>query len=102
MRQLKEILDDDEDTLLLELALLNDSGKPIASFCNRFEGDGYLAPYVYDEWSALSEHMTHVLDDFINATVIKAKPVAQKLQSDTFVRLRNSLQTFRACRLLGY
>ena len=129
MGQLEEILEVDKDTLLLELALINDSDEPIANFCNRFEGDGYLAPYVYDKWNGLSEHMSHVLDDFtqpqyqsavrtvatkiahddlnmldqmIKDTVVKAIPVAQKLQSDTVVRLRDTLNIFRGCRLLGY
>jgi hypothetical protein len=128
---LREILDNEEDksTLLLELALITDSGNPIASFCNHFEGDGYLAPYVHDKWISLSEHMNHVIDDFpkpdcqsavreiaskiapndparqlqlINTTVAKAVAVAQKLHYDTQVRLRETLQIFRGCRLLGY
>lgn len=127
--QLLEIIDGDRDNLRLELALLNDSGEPIAAFCNHFEGDGYLAPYVYNKWNGLADHMTHILenlakpehlsavrriaceigqgdkvieDQLIDMTVQKAKPVAQKLQSDTLGRLGDTMQIFRASRLLGY
>jgi hypothetical protein len=105
------------------------SGAPIASFCNIFEGDEYLAPYVYDEWNSLNDHMTHILEnmtkvnvksavrdvassiaeddlnrveELIADTVQKSKPVAQKLENDTIGRLRASLQVFKGCRMLGF
>lgn len=127
--QLVDILEEDKDNLLLELALIFDSGYPIASFCNHFEGDGYLAPYVCDEWNKLNDHMTDILEklphsdfhsavrdiatsiagddvvlleELITNTSKKTKPVAQKLESDTQGRLRSSLQVFKGCRMLGY
>ena len=127
--QLVTILEEEKDTLRLELALICDSGSPIAAFCNNFEGDGYLAPYLYDEWEGLNNRMTHILDNLIKVdvksavrdvasriagddddkleeliveTVNKSRPVARKLESDTMGRLRASLQIFKGCRMLGF
>lgn len=41
-------------------------------------------------------------EKLIEDTVKKAKPVAQKLESDTNGRLRDSLQIFRGCRMLAF
>ena len=53
-----------EDILRLELALIKDAGEPIASFCNFFEGDGFLAPYAYDSWNSLNNHLRVVVNRY--------------------------------------
>lgn len=118
-----------EDDLLLELALIKDSGEKIACFCNHFEGDGFLAPYAYDSWNEHNDHMHSVVERFkeknqqstvrdiareisrgdvdyeqllVQLTVAKAVAINEKLESDTFGRLNGTLQTLRGCRLAGY
>jgi hypothetical protein len=114
---------------ILELALIKDSGEKIASFCNHFEGDGFLAPYAYDSWHNLNQHMDSVVHIFqepdqhstvrdvardisngnvdieqqlVELTVAKAIRIREKLESDTYGRLDATLQTLRGCRMVGY
>ena len=118
-----------EQTLRLELALIKDAGESIASFCNNFEGDGFLAPYAYDRWNDMNDHLRVVVERYIEEdypstccnvareiapydldsqqilmqlTVSKAIVVAQKLESDSLTRFRDTLKVLRGCRLLGY
>ena len=118
-----------EHTLQMELALIKDAGEPIASFCNHFEGDGFLAPYAYDRWNDINDHLRVMVeryieedcpstcrnvvreiatDDFdtqqilMQLTVNKAVVVAEKLESDSLTRFRDTLKVLRGCRLLGY
>jgi hypothetical protein len=118
-----------KDTLRLELALIKDAGEPIASFCNHFEGDGFLAPCAYDRWNDMNDHLRIVLrryieEDFpspcrnvardiapddlnfqqelMQLTVEKAVVVYEKLESDSPTRFSNTLKILRGCRLLGF
>ena len=137
MATLKGILDrpaengnpSSEEVLRLELALIKDAGEPIAQFCNYFEGDGFLAPYAYDSWNKLNDHLRIVIDRFtdvdypstcrdtaleiapgnievqltlLRTTVAKAVVVMDKLESDSLTRFRDTLKILRGCRLLGY
>ena len=137
MATLKGILDrpaengnpSSEEVLRLELALIKDAGEPIAQFCNYFEGDGFLAPYAYDSWNKLNDHLRIVIDRFtdvdypstcrdtaleiapgnievqltlLRTTVAKAVVVMDKLKSDSLTRFRDTLKILRGCRLLGY
>lgn len=118
-----------EHILRLELALIKDVGDPIAYFCNHFEGDGFLSPYAYDSWNNLIGHLRTVVNrygeaDFVSfmryvareiaeddlneeqhlveMTILKARVVLEKLESDTVTRFRDTLHVLRGCRLLGY
>lgn len=118
-----------KENLFLELALLKDSGEHTALFCNHFEGDGYLAPYAFDSWNNLNDHMDSVIHRFqepgqdstvrdvakdisrgnvdieqqlVELTVVKALKIKKKLEADTYGRLDATLKTLRGCRLVGY
>ena len=54
-----------EHTLQMEPALIKDAGEPIASFCNHFEGDGFLAPYAYDRWNDMNDHHRVMVEWYI-------------------------------------
>lgn len=111
------------------MALIKDAGEKIAYFCNHFEGDGFLAPYAYDGWHDLNDHMTEVVERYVDMdypssvrdvainiaphnedlqitliqrTVDKAKIVKDKLESDTLTRLTDTLKILRGSRLLGF
>lgn len=58
-----------EDALRLELALIKDAGEPIARFCNHFEGDGFLAPFAFDN---LNHHMRNVVHRYMEVDCISA------------------------------
>ena len=117
-----------ETVLRLELAI-QDVGEPIAQFCNRFEGDGFLSPYAYDSWHHLNDHLKTVVErypevnyrsycrevardiapdsleeqqEMVEFTVAKAVVVLQKLESDTLTRFSDTLKILRGCRLLAY
>ena len=47
------------------MALIVDAGEHIAQFCNYFEGDGFLAPYVYDSWHKLNAQMSIISERYI-------------------------------------
>jgi hAT family C-terminal dimerisation region len=118
-----------KNTLRLELALIKDACEPIATFSNHFEGDGFLAPYAYDRWNDMNDHLRVVVERYIEEdypstcreivreispddidaqqilmqqTVNKAILVAEKLDSDSLTRFRDTLKVLRGCRLLGY
>lgn len=118
-----------EGILRLELALIKDAGEPITSFCNFFEGDGFIAPYASDSWNSLNNHLRVVVNRYterncpstcreivmeiaegseelqqalMEVTVAKAITVMEKLESDSLTRFRDTLQILRGCRLLGY
>jgi hAT family C-terminal dimerisation region len=117
------------DIVRLELCLIKDAGAPVASFCNHFEGDGFLSPFVFDRWNSVNSHVTNIcnkykLEDYdsplralaielapddpvrqqflVTETVKKVVPIARKLGNDTRVRLAPSLQVFRGCRMLSF
>jgi hypothetical protein len=113
-------------TLQLEIALYVDAAQENADFCYNYEGDGALAFTAYEEWMRAYRQLQRVIGNarvrpnvpnvqrvaaliapgdvheqgrLINLTVAKAVPVLEKMEEDTNVRLRDTLQQLEACRL---
>ena len=115
--------------LHLELTMITDMGEPLVLFCYGAEGDGFLAPLIFDDWVQLCQHYEtskkfsnentrapllaslvqecypediHQQEEAFNRTIKKARPVWEKLKDDTQHRLSNQLQLFRFCRFFKY
>jgi hypothetical protein len=123
------LLDNHLNGLKLELAMIEDMGRPLVLMCYGLEGNGFLAPLTFDVWNAVLAHFDKVSDfndavekaptlaatvaaihpndiiaqaaDF-NATMQKARPVWAKLQDDNLGRLGDQMRVFRLCRLFNY
>jgi hypothetical protein len=118
-----------ENSLRLELAIIKDTGVMIAIFTNAMEGDGFLAPDAFDAWHAVLDHVNNVIgkngsppvvptvtavakliaqndvaeqDRLVKLTVAKAVIVAQKLESDSLGRFRDTLNILEGCRTLNF
>ncbi|MFO0006369.1 MAG: hypothetical protein ACK559_35125, partial [bacterium] len=48
--KLTSLLEEDLNTIRLELSLLEDVAIPLAKLCYKQEGDGFLIPSTYDHW----------------------------------------------------
>jgi hypothetical protein len=112
----------------LELAVINDTGVPIINFTNKFEGDGFLAPEVYDAWLQLVDHTNDVIgkngqpliptvrivasliapnnireqNRLITLNVAKAVDVAEKMERDTTGRFRGTMSIFEGARNVNF
>jgi len=123
---LKSIVTTDYLNLRLELALLVDVGRKLTSFCYFQEGDQFLSVTTYSHWHEVMSFLRMVqipencktlapelhglatqiapseYREVINQTLVKVGPLYEKMRYDTFNRLANTLNIFRACRLLNY
>jgi hypothetical protein len=124
-----KILNEQSDTLQLELALIVDTAEQSAMFCYNYEGDGPLAFTAYDAWKMAENQLSRVIGTgqnhpvvpsvqrvaqliapndineqrrLIQITVDKARPVLDKMEEDTETRLRDTLNQLRGCRMADF
>ena len=126
--KLKNMIEDNEKDIRLELALFEDAAVPLARLCYFQEGDGFLSPTTYDHWhkvlSLLHDYVDtrkvlsnvktiatvlHPQDPLardaaITRTRLKLNDCVVKMFSSTndHDKLLSTLNTLRAFRLLDY
>ena len=75
-----KILDEEKDTLQLEIALIEDTASQNASFCNSFEGDGgSLAFMAFDAWELAEQTLKRVIGTGLNSEFPLVRRVAARL-----------------------
>jgi hypothetical protein len=60
---LREMIEKNETTIRLELALLRDIGLPMINFCYTREGDSFLSPTTFELWESMVKSVTNVCDN---------------------------------------
>jgi len=127
---MQEILSTSMTTLIMELAIIVDVGRVLVGFCYVQEGDGFLAPRLYQH----AEKVSHTLDmicgtsetnpdalflpiayacarnispddvlkqtQLLSCAIGKARPVRAKWIHGLETTFKTQMQMFRGCRLL--
>jgi hypothetical protein len=126
--KLTSLLEEDLNTIRLELSLLEDVAIPLAKLCYKQEGDGFLIPSTYDHWYNILSLLNDLFEgrielenvsntaslifpgDVLNKTEaiantrVKMFECVQKMTdtSTSHDKLYFTLNIFRACRLLNF